>query len=196
MRRADVVSALFCLMLLTLSRKRKTHISSSMYNKTYPEPKIIERDAIYIVGMHTEMSLAENTTVQLWQAFGPRQKEIENREDKGCYSIQIYNDDFSTQAFLPTTQFKKWAGVAVVGEIKTPDGLEVLTIEAGKWAVFPYKGTPQNFGNLVYFVMTQWLPRSEYKLDNRPQFEYMDEHYAGPMNPEAQEEFWVPVLTK
>ncbi|WP_161555189.1 GyrI-like domain-containing protein [Dokdonia sinensis] len=165
-----------------------------MKTKLFRDPKVIKREAIHIVGIHSRMSLAENTTQQLWQSFGPRKKEIVHRADAGSYSIQIYDDSFLKEPFLPTTFFEKWAGVAVMSFKKIPQGLEVLQIPEGHWAVFEYQGLPRDFGDLVKYVMTDWLPHSPYELDARPQFEYMDENYKGPMDPLSQEEFWVPLV--
>ncbi len=146
-----------------------------------------------IVGQHVQMSLVENKTQELWKAFGPRRKEIENLSCHGSYSIQVYDEGFLNQKFTPRTLFYKWAGVAVQNTLKVPEAMEVLRIPDGKWAVFQYQGTTSEFYKMAQYIYEEWLPSSEYQLDHRPHFEYMPPDYLGPMHPEATEEVWIPI---
>ena len=167
-----------------------------MYMKTskYPDPQIIERNVIKIVGKQAQMSLAQDGTQNLWKSFGPLKKEISHVEDSGNYSIQVYNEDFLTTTFLPTTQFTKWAGVAVADFNDIPEGLETLIIPEGLWAVFLYEGSIKDFGIFVNYVMSLWLPTSGYALDSRPQFEYLEHSSKNFKESDlSKEEFWLPI---
>ncbi|MFC4632882.1 GyrI-like domain-containing protein [Dokdonia ponticola] len=146
-----------------------------------------------IIGLREVMSLSNNTTPMLWKKFGPRRKEIIDTTCVGSYSIQVYDEKFTRGEFLPTTRFEKWAGVEVVAKDKVPLGMEVLTIPAGKWAVFQYQGMATQFYKMAQYIYEEWLPNSEYKLDHRPHFEYMPPDYLGPMHPDAKEEVWIPI---
>lgn len=157
-------------------------------------PDIKTRPKQLIAGLSTQMSLAQNTTGVLWRKFGPFRKGLNTIiEDKGSYSIQLYDQDFMTTPFLPTTVFTKWAGVVVSETVTIPEGLKTMILPEGKWAVFIYKGTPNDFGAFAHYIYQEWLPTSEYELDHRPHFEYMPENYAGPNNPDAEEEVWIPI---
>lgn len=158
-----------------------------------PTPSIKTTAAKTIVGLRIETSLQDNETMALWRSFGPRRKHIENQVDRGSYSIQEYEDNFLSTPFLPSTLFKKWAGVAVTLLTSIPDEMEILEIPAGQWAVFLYKGTTSDFGIFLQYVFGQWLPASGYALDDRPHYEYMAEGYLGPNHPDAEEEVWIPI---
>ncbi|MFT5892191.1 MAG: AraC family transcriptional regulator, partial [Dokdonia sp.] len=84
-------------------------------------------------------------------------------------------------------------GVAVQNRLKVPEEMEVLTIPAGKWAVFQYQGVASGFYKMAQYIYEEWLPKSEHQLDHRPHFEYMSPDYLGPMHPEATEEVWIPL---
>jgi AraC family transcriptional regulator len=160
----------------------------------HPLPVIVEQAELILAGLKTTMSLSHNTTIQLWQTFGPLKKSIHNKSNGGSYSVQCYVDDFMSIPFTPETKFVKWAAVAVFNEDDIPKELEVLKIPKGKWAVFPYKGTTRDFGKFAQYVYQEWLPQSGYQLDHRPHYEYMGSDYLGPNHPDAQEDVWIPIV--
>lgn len=155
-----------------------------------PEIKIIPEK--YLIGLYIQTTLAENKTRQLWQSFKPRVKEIEEVIPNAYYSVQIFSHQgpFTTQ-----TPFEKWAAVEVKQPVNPPEGMEVLTIPEGVYAVFTHKGLPSDFPKTSQYIFGTWLPKSDYELDSRPHFEIMDENYS-PNDPEAEEEVWVPVRKK
>jgi AraC family transcriptional regulator len=87
----------------------------------------------------------------------------------------------------------KWAAVKVAGESEIPDGMERLIIPEGKYAVFQHKGPMLKFIENIMHIFNEWLPNSEFELDNRPHFELLPANYHGPMDPNAEEEIWVPI---
>ncbi len=155
-------------------------------------PKIRSISEKHLIGLRIQTTLADNQTQELWQSFKPRVREIQEVLPNAFFSVQI----FSHQGpFTPQTPFEKWAAVEV-GELKAlPTGLEVLTVPAGLYAVFIHQGLPSDFPKTSQFIFGSWLPNSDYELDNRPQFEIMDDQYR-PDDPGAEEEVWVPVRKK
>ena len=73
-----------------------------------------------------------------------------------------------------------------------PNEMETLTIESGLYAVFIYKGLPQGFPVLANYIFSEWLPNSDYELDNRPHFEVLPENY-NPTDENSEEEVWIPI---
>ena len=158
-------------------------------------PEIITISEKHLVGLNIQTSLSENRTRELWQAFGPIQKEIKNRIGSETYSVEIYKTDLEMRDFTPQTKFEKWAAIAVTGFDEVPQGLNTLTIPAGKYARFIYKGPHKDFPSFAQYIFMQWLPSSEFTLDDRPHFEVMGENYFGPSNPDSEEEIWIPITT-
>ena len=72
--------------------------------------------------------------------------------------------------------------------------MESFVLEGGLYAVFDYKGL--NTDNKIFlYIFRDWLPASEYELDDRPQFEVLGENYKN-NDPDSQEEIWIPVKLK
>ena len=145
-----------------------------------------------MLGNHLTMSLAADSTMQLWQSFMPKRKEISNNIGSDLFSITVYHQpDFKN--FNHDTTFEKWAAVEVSDFDDVPDGLEAYELSAGLYAVFIYKGAANAFGDTLYNIITGWLPASGYALDNsRAHFFVMGEKYKG-NDPASEEEVWIPV---
>jgi AraC family transcriptional regulator len=159
------------------------------------EPSIKDLKEIKLAGRKARMSFANNKTRELWQSFMPGRKEIKNIIGAGRYSVEVYNDTEFFINFNPEREFEKWAVVRVNDFDNLPDGMEALTIPAGKYAVFIYKGRPGEAEGTYRYILGTWLPGSEYKLDDRPHFAYMGERYKGD-DPDSEEEIWIPVKKK
>lgn len=156
-------------------------------------PVIINLPFKFLLGLKIQTSVSENKTKELWQSFGPLQKEIKNRVGQKTYSVEIYEPGFEMNNFTPTTRFEKWAAVEVSGFEYKPKRLETLTIPEGMYAKFIFKGLHKDFMPFAQYIFTEWLPVSGYKLDDRPHFEVLGEKYHGPFNPESEEEIWIPI---
>ena len=155
--------------------------------QTLPETKLI--------GKKIRMSFAGNQTRELFQSFMPRRREITSSVDPDLYAVEVYNDTSFFKNFNPTAEFEKWAAVRV-GEFNViPDGMETLTIPRGLYAVFHYKGKPSEAQTTYQYIYGNWIPNSEYDLDDRPHFALMGKKYKGE-HAESEEELWIPVRKK
>ncbi|MDW7733029.1 MAG: GyrI-like domain-containing protein [Methanolobus sp.] len=155
------------------------------------EPRIETLAPKKLIGMHRRMSLAQNTAVELWRRFMPKRTEIRNRADSMYISMNVFPE--GQKGLLSTkTFFEKWAAVEVTSYDMLPEGMETYTLQGGKYAVFIHKGPASAFPKTMQHIFVNWLPDSEYELDNREHFEILSEDY-NPNDPEAEEEVWVPV---
>ena len=155
-------------------------------------PRIEHIEEKKLVGLHIQTTLADNQTPALFRSFISRRREPENRLNANIYSVQVYDTSIDFRSFTPTTPFEKWAAVEVAAFGELPPGMEALIVPAGLYAVFLYKGLPQDFPSTAQYIFGTWLPQSEYIPDNRPHFEIMSPAYR-PDDPAAEEEVWVPV---
>lgn len=144
-----------------------------------------------LIGMKQEISFAQNTTPMLWKNFMPRRSEIANAIGTDLYSVSIYPSDFFS-SFDVTKKFEKWAAMAVhsLGEI--PSGMEVLTLKEGLYLTFIYKGLEKDYPPVFMDILTNWLPKNGYQLDDRPYFEILGDKYKN-NTPESEEEIWIPI---
>lgn len=152
--------------------------------KTFPKTKFI--------GKNLSFTYTDYRAFELWSSFMPRRKEIQNAIGAELYNIQINPENFD---FQPNTLYTKWAAVAVSSFDFIPDGMETLEINEGLYAVFNYKGDQNNAASFFNSIYTEWLPSSDYELDNRPQFEILGEKYKN-NDPNSEEEIWIPVKIK
>ena len=159
------------------------------------QPKIINIEARKLVGLSIQTSLADNKTRELWQGFKPRVKEIKNSVSTDFYSIQVYESGFDMRQFNPQTEFEKWAAVEVADFDNTPNSLSQFNLVGGDYAIFIHKGTPQQFHKTASYIYGEWLPKSNYQLDNRPHFEIIPENNKLD-DPSAEEEVWIPIKLK
>lgn len=158
------------------------------------QPRIEAITEKKLVGHVIDMSLVSNKTFELFSGFMPNRDQISNSMSTDIYEVMEY-DHLYFKNFNPNTVFKKWATLEV-SEIETiPDGMKTLTLKEGLFAVFQYKGLPQGFGELMRYILSEWLPQSKYKLDNRPHFNILGKNYK-PNDPESEEEVYIPIKLK
>lgn len=144
-----------------------------------------------LTGMKLIMSFADNKTGQLWQRFMPRRKEVMNNISTDLISMQIYPPRFD---FNPNTSFEKWAAVEVSDFDFVPDQMETFILPEGLYAVFQYKGSGTDT-RIFQYIFNEWLPNSDYRLDDRPHFEVLGEKYKN-ASPDSEEDIWIPVKPK
>jgi AraC family transcriptional regulator len=152
-------------------------------------PIIKLHPAITLIGKRQEMTFANDLSVAMWQAFMPRRHEIKDRLGEELYSVQVYPEAFD---FGMDTLFSKWASVPVPSGFSVPAGMEVLFIPEGIYAVFTYQGIPAHAESFFRSIFTEWLPASDYILDNRPHFELLGSLYKH-NDPTLEETVWIPV---
>ena len=148
-----------------------------------------------LTGQKMTMSFAQDQTLELWQSFSPRKKEINHAINNDSYAVEIYPTTTFFQNFDPTREFEKWAAIAVSKIEEIPEGMETLTVPEGLYAVFPYKGKPSEIKDTFQYIYGQWFPNSDYEMDERPYFALMGDKYKGE-HPDSEEEFWIPIKKK
>jgi AraC family transcriptional regulator len=152
--------------------------------KTFPLTKLI--------GKKLTFTYSNYRIVDLWSSFMPKRNEIHNTISSDLYNVQINPDNFD---FGPNTPFIKWAAVPVATFEFIPIGMETLKIPEGLYAVFTIKGDVSVSQKAFYFIFNEWLPNSDYELDNRPHFEILGNKYKKD-DPTSEEEAWIPIKKK
>lgn len=159
------------------------------------QPTIINLKEKKLIGCSCKMNFTDNKTVELWQSFMPRLKQIKNKISADLFSLQLYNEDYNFKQFNPTANFTKWAATEVSSFNDVPANMETLIIPQGLYAVFLHKGSNADNSTFQYIFQT-WLPTSqEYFLDARAHFEVLGDKYKNG-DPSSEEEIWIPVKSK
>jgi AraC family transcriptional regulator len=144
-----------------------------------------------LIGKRLQMSLANNKTQELWQSFMPRRTEIKNAVGSDLYAVQVYDATYF-EAFNPNAIFEKWATLEVTDFDSIPAEMESFTLSGGLYAVFEHKG---HSTAIFDYIFRDWIPNSEYDLDQRPHFEILGAKYKKE-DPNSEEEIWIPIKNK
>jgi AraC family transcriptional regulator len=160
-----------------------------------PEIKIVHSTGFNLVGKRLMMSWMNNRNAELFRQFMPHRNSILHRIDDKVFSVQCYSGSIETYFQHPEMEFEKWAAVAVTDLSAVPQEMEVLQIPAGEYLTFIYRGTVMDYPATARFVFGEWIPASEFVVDDRPHFEIIPEGYR-PDDPNAEEEVWIPVKRK
>ncbi len=153
-------------------------------------PRITELQPKTLAGKQVRMSLANNKTGWLWQSFMQQRSQLAAVNNL-LYSLQLYSADYFS-AFNPIKEFTKWALAEVSDTADLPEGFERFHLQGGLYAVFDHKGSSTEIFQRIF---TEWLPQSDYVLDDRPHFELLGEKYKND-SAESEEEIWIPVKQK
>ena len=148
-----------------------------------------------LVGKSIRMSLVNNRTSDLWKDFMTDKSNIENKVGTDLYSIQVYDNLMYFEKFNPKIEFTKWAATEVKNHKNIPYGFSEFIIKPGLYAVFLHKGLPSAFPQTMQFIFGEWLPNSNYVLDDRPHFELLGAKYSN-NDPSSEEEVWIPIRKK
>jgi len=155
------------------------------------QPQIVILPETKLVGKKRSMSLVDNQTQVLWQSFMPFRNAIQNRIGNDFYSVQLYDATYF-ENFNPAKPFEKWATVPVSNFENILEEMEPLVLPSGLYAVFEHKGVETTIFQQIF---SEWLPNSEYALDQRPHFELLGEKYKN-NDPNSEEQIWIPIRKK
>ncbi len=157
-------------------------------------PRIEAINEMKLVGKRMTMSYADYRIGELWRSFMPRRKEIVNSISNDLISMVVYQPDHFDN-FRPTNEFERWASIEVESFNHVPDEMETYVLPSGTYAVFNYKGMSSGASAFFQYIFSEWLPTSEYLLDDRAHFEVLGEKYKN-NDPSSEEEIWIPIKAK
>ena len=157
------------------------------------DPEIIEMESKKLVGISLHTSLADDKTALLWKRFMKKKDDISNKKRNDLFSVQVYDEGFISGHFNSQSVFEKWAAVEVEDYSGIDKGLKGLKLPEGLYAVFTHEGTSNEFAETAKFIFEEWIPSSEYIIDDRPHFEVLGKEYKGPEDPASKEKIWIPI---
>lgn len=147
-----------------------------------------------LVGKSLKMTFANNKTAELWRSFMPRRKEIANNLTNDLISMSIFPNSFDFGFSNLNAEFDKWALVEVLDFSQVPEEMETYILKSGLYAVFEYTGLSTDT-KVFEYIFGNWLPNSNFILDNRPHFEVLGDKYKN-NDPFSEEEIWIPIKPK
>jgi AraC family transcriptional regulator len=152
--------------------------------------KIVEKEALKVIGMKVITTQKNNTIPQLWNRFNPRCKEIRNIAQEGvCVGICPNVD---TNDFSENTEFAYIAGMIVENFDEVPEGMETLEIPAQKYAVATHKGALDTLNDTYHYLYAEWLPNSDYEFCPTAEIEWYDKRFIF-ASPDSEFDIYIPV---
>ena len=124
--------------------------------------RIEKRDSFRVVGYRIQTTNKGKEGKKMipaqWKEF--REKGLQaalmplmNQEPYGLFGISVYNTDQGDS--------RKFDHYIAVSSDQEAEGLDVYTVSAATWAVFPC--TVETIGKTEAMAITKWLPKSDYK---------------------------------
>ncbi|MEY2963599.1 MAG: hypothetical protein RL754_860 [Bacteroidota bacterium] len=150
-------------------------------------PTIIYFEGSLLCGVSAPMSLRSFTPWTLWPKVMHQLSQVSNRCNGDLISLRSFD---GIPVFGPTADpsFTYWGGVEVNGE---NEGFEHRSIPGGLYAVFHYQGLSSDSA-IWRYIYGQWLPSSDYELDDRPHFERLGSKYKN-NDPLSEEDIYIPI---
>lgn len=149
-------------------------------------------EQLRLIGVKKEMSMLDNMTGEIARTFMQGYIAAKGSKPVPSYAVDYYPDNYF-QDFDPSRPFEK--AIAATADLFTQllEGFTELSVPAGKYAVFNYKGKPSEAKIFFQELYTQYLPSVGLGLDSHPHLALMDEEYLGE-HPESEELIFIPVL--
>lgn len=159
-------------------------------------PVIKHLEPIRLIGIKTLNRQNDDQTQNLWKRFMIHRKDIAGRINQLYYAVQEYHGRLEINRFTLDTEFTIWAAVEVKDFDYIPEGMNTISIGGGSYAVFTHIGPISTFNESIRYIFHKWLPMSAFELDEGPHFTIMGEKYKGGIQPDSEEEIYIPVKDK
>ena len=150
--------------------KKRPFLLANNYDKENKpmKPQIIKKAAFDIIGLLYEGKNENNEIAQVWDQFIPRLGEIKHKAP----------DSFGVCGETePDGRFQYLASFQVSQVADIPDGMTHWTVPEQTYAAFPC--TLQTIGDTYQHIYQNWLPKSDYKRNDGPDFEYYPPEFDG-----------------
>jgi AraC family transcriptional regulator len=154
------------------------------------EVKIVEKEAMKIVGMKTTTTIKNNNIPQLWDKFNKKSCSIPNVKVQKvslgvCPSVDV-------KEFNEEVPFDYIAGIIVENFDNVPDGMVTYEIPAQKYAVLTHKGALDKLQETYCYFYSVWPKESGMEFKGGAEFELYDERFIFG-SPDSEMDIYRPV---
>jgi AraC family transcriptional regulator len=142
------------------------------------DPIVITKSETILVGLTSDRSDIHG----LWMKYSEREKAIPNRVEGTGYELHRFLKD----------SVEVTVGAEVTSADAVPEGLTVIRVPAGQYAVFTHRLANGGYEGLNP-VMDQWLTTGPYEQSDNFIIEVYDERFRGGDQPDSEIDFLIPV---
>jgi AraC family transcriptional regulator len=148
-------------------------------------PRIENASAFLVAGLGERYTFETNHGIpQLWQRFAPYIGRIPGQIGPATYGACCNCDEAGNFDYI--------AGIEVSSVADLPDDFSHIHIPAQEYIVFSHHDHISILRNTVYTIWNKWLPDSQYRQAEAPDFERYDERFD-PLTGTGVVEIWVPI---
>ncbi len=154
------------------------------------EPKIVEKDRFFLVGMEYYGTGNDNRIQKLWEKFMNRIGEIHNtisKEISWGFCEMLYGDpDDGPFSYIAAAPVRAVEGI--------PRGMLAKEVPASKFAVFTHIGSLDTLSKTYEHIYSVWLPKSGYQQADSFGMELYDERFN--FTPTSEFDIYIPIQEK
>ena len=170
------------------SQESFTRAFKAVYGKTPGECRKAIGFGANFISPTTEDKSGYIVIRELWQNYAIRANEIKGRKGYGIGLVESLPDARKSQV----EEYWYLAGSEVEDFTSVPVGMVTRTAPAGRYAVFPRRGTPAQIEHTLRYIYGSWLPKSGEELRNAPTLTCREENH-NPNSEDAVTEIYIPV---
>lgn len=165
-----------------------------LYESITIQPVIRQIKEVMLIGIRYKNTLDKNRSLEMWNVFNARAKEIKNcvAGIRG-YGVCEVDLDFDLNKFSEKTEFNQFIGAEVCSFNEIPQDMVAKTLVGGKYAVFTHKGKMDTLRMTYEYIWGTWVLCSGFEIDQRDDFEFYDERFLGLDNELSEFDICIPV---
>ena len=149
------------------------------------EPEIKSKPAFTVVGIKHRGKKFSKEIPQLWFEFGRRMNEIKHKTGPAYGVMDSYDEK--------SGEFDYVAGIGVDSTADIPENMVSIDVPGQTYAVFAC--TLPTLAETYQHFYEIWLPQSNYKRVDGPEFELYDETF-NPADETSMLYIYIPVMKK
>lgn len=142
------------------------------------DPKVIAKSEMILVGLTSDRSDIHG----LWMKYSDKAGAIPNKVEGRGYELHRFLKD----------SIEVTVGEAVTQADSIPEGMSVIHVPAGQYAIFTHRLANGGYEGLN-LVMEKWLTTGPYEHSDNFMIEVYDERFKGGDQPDSEIDFWIPV---
>lgn len=157
--------------------------------------EMIEKEELFLVGFKGNTKKGFFMIPRLWHKLHKAKSKIKNRLDlEFVIGVNDYSGDSIFIEEHPS--FDYYAAVEVSKPEDIAPDMSVLTLPAGKYVVFIYKGKAKDSMQPVMdYIYKEWFPQSNCQLNEKTRVDFVRYGEKTDEKGESRIEVWVPVVS-
>jgi AraC family transcriptional regulator len=154
------------------------------------QPKIVIRETDLAIGMGDSFTQGDTDKIsQLWNRFIERIPEIRNAKPYSLGVCMASHPDVPKKA---GDTFVYVAAMPVTSIDEIPEGMVACELPQSRYALFTHKGPIADIRHTVEYIWGTWIPETEYKLKDIPDYELYDDRFD-PVTASGEVDIYVPI---